>query len=164
MNDLRPPHIICLSLLLALLGSPACQSVRDGSKFPTLHPRERALYTSVQLEPGGTEVMLASLTRQRAKQAFTATGPNGKTIHLEVELIADREAESLYGGSILLRTIDGAWSSEHRLPPRSSGRWGYELEPTSNPLAWTSLRVEIEADPYWEMDQQRPQRMRRGHN
>lgn len=151
---------ILFAFLLSLLTIPGCQSARDDSSFPTLHPRERALYTSVLLEPGGTEVRLASLTRQRVSQQFSAPDKNGNPVQFELELHADREAESLYGGSLLLRSSDGNWTSEHRLSPRSSGRWQIELDPASNPLAWISLRVEIEPDPYWEMDQQRPQRSR----
>ena len=151
---------ILFAFLVSLVLSTGCQSARDESNFPTLHPRERALYTTVQIEPGGTEVRLASLTRQRVSQRFSAQDKNGDPVQFELELHADREAESLYGGSLLLRSSDGNWTSEHRLSPRSSGRWQIELDPASNPLAWTSLRVEIEPDPYWEMDQQRPQRSR----
>jgi len=149
-------------LIAAILAGPSCQSARDESNFPTLHPRERALYTLVVFEPGGTEIRLASLTRQRVHQSFTAQAPDGSSIELEVELIADREAESLYGGTLQLHSADGTWSMEQRLTPRSSGRWQFTLDPTSNPMTWTSLRVEIEPDPYWEMDQQRPRRVGRG--
>lgn len=149
-----------IACFVSLLASTGCQSAGDDSSFPTLHPRERALYTTVQLEPGGTEVRLASLTRQRKSQRFSVLDGNGNSVEFVLELHADREAESLYGGSLLLRSIDGNWSSEHRLSPRSSGRWQIEIDPASNPLAWASIRVEIEPDPYWEMDQQRPHRSR----
>jgi hypothetical protein len=163
MIEIRTLRFFAALSLFALLAGLGCQSVRDDSSFPTLHPRKRALYTSVVLEPGGTKIQLASLTRQRIKQQFAAIGSDGSAIELEVELIADREAESLYGGTLVLRSSDGGWSSEHRLSPRSSGRWHFELEPVAHPLAWTSLRVEIEPDPYWEMDQQGPHRFRGRH-
>jgi hypothetical protein len=160
MSEHPSLRISALLLLFVSLAGTACQSA-SVSNFPSLHPRERALYTTVLLEPGGTRIQLASLTRQRIKQDFPAVAADGRPVVFEVELIGDREAESLYSGSILLRSSDGAWSSEHRLSPRSSGRWQFELDPQTNPMAWSSLRVEMEPDPYWEMDQQRPRSMNR---
>jgi hypothetical protein len=146
-------------LIATAVAGSGCQSARDDSSFPTLHPRERALYTLLAFEPGDTQMRLASLTRQRVQELFAAPTSDGMRMDLEVELTADRESESLYGGKLRLRSQDGSWSSDHRLTPRSSGRWQFELDPHANPFAWTMLRVEIEPDPNWEMEQQRPRRL-----
>lgn len=140
-------------LISALLGS--CQSVRDDSNFPTLHPRERALYTTLTLEPGPQQLELAGLTRQRQEQSFTVTGPIGSQECI-VRLWANREGESLYTGTLELAAADGSWMTTHRLPPRSSGRWEIDLAATSAEHGYTLMKVEIEPDPYWEMEQQRP--------
>lgn len=141
--------------LLAVLLVGSCQSVRDDSNFPTLHPRDRALYTTILLEPGEQKLELAGLTRQLQEQSFTLTGPSGE-LPVVVRLRADREAESLYTGTLTLAAADGSWEVIHRLPPRSSGRWQIDLAPTTGDHGFTGMRVEIEPDPYWEMEQQRP--------
>jgi hypothetical protein len=159
MNHRSSTSLFTTLMIVATLVSPGCQSARDDSSFPTLHPRERALYTRLVLEPGGTELRLASLTRQRIQEQFTVQATDGSGIDLEVDLIADREAESLYGGTLQLRSSDGSWSMEYQLTPRSSGRWQFTLDPSTSPLAAERLLVEVEPDPYWEMDQQRPRRL-----
>lgn len=140
-------------LTLALLGS--CQSMRDDSNFPTLHPRERALYTTLTLEPGPQQLELAGFTRQRQEQSFTVSSPRGPQDCL-VRLWANREGESLYTATLELAAADGSWTTTHRLPPRSSGRWEIDLAATSAEHGLTRMKVEIESDPYWEMEQQRP--------
>lgn len=152
-----------LAALALMLASAGCQSARDDSNFPTLHPRERALYTTVKLEPSGTTIKFASLTRQRVSQPFHQLDADGNPRKFEIELRADREAESLYSGSLQVRFAEGNWSRDFTLGPRHSGRWQFELDPADNPLACSRLRVEIEPDAYWEMDQQRPARLHRAN-
>lgn len=141
--------------LLALLFASNCQSVRDDSSFPTLHPRERALYTTIYLEPGEQKIELAGLTRQLQEQSVTLVNPSGE-LPIVVRLRANREAESLYTGTLELAAADGSWEIVHRLPPRSSGRWQLDLAPSTGDHGFETMRVEIEPDPYWEMEQQRP--------
>lgn len=153
---MRP--ILFLTACLALAG---CQSVRDDSDFPTLHPRERALYTSLTFSPGEQVIQLAGLTRTRQSERFDLIDASGSSWTVEVNLRANREGASLYSGTLELKSTDGVWSSQHRLLPRSSGRWQFALEPDSAAHGFAGLLVEIEPDPYWEMDQQRPARMPR---
>ncbi|MAW61382.1 MAG: hypothetical protein CMJ94_11175 [Planctomycetes bacterium] len=140
--------------LFLVLALASCQAGAS-SDFPNLHPRERALYTTLKLEPGGQEFQLAGLTRTRQTASVPATVEPTPHPALEIELRADRES-SLYSGTLLLRAADGSWSASYRLPPRSSGRWTLDLARETQHHGYAQLQIEIEPDPYWEMDQQRP--------
>lgn len=133
--------------LACLLPLAACQSSRDDSDFPTLHPRERALYSTLTFQPDGPVIELAGLTRQR--QTTTLDG-------MVIELRADREGLNLYEATLELRATDDSWSTQHRLLPRTSGRWQVDLAGSDLHHGWVHVDVEIESDPYWEMDQKRP--------
>ena len=137
-----------------------CQTVQDDSNFPTLRPRHRALYTTILLEPGAQKLELTGLTRQLQKQDFTLTRPSGE-LPIEVRLRANREDGNAYTGTLTLAAADRSWEMVHRLPPRSSGRWQFNLAPTSGDHGFRTMRVEIEPDPFWEMEQQRPPRLPR---
>lgn len=145
---------------LTWLGSASCQSARDSSSFPTLHPRERALYTTLRFEPGGTELQIASLRRDRSENSFLLTLADGSESRLHLSLLADRETGSLYSANLLIEFSAQGWAQKLDLSPRSSGRWNVTLDASNNPAAWERLEIEIESDPYWEMEQQRPLRFR----
>ncbi|MCH2101523.1 MAG: hypothetical protein MK209_06340 [Planctomycetes bacterium] len=147
-----------MKLQLPLLGTLlliGCQGALEDSNFPTLPPRERALYTTLVFGPGGQKIELAGLTRQLQEETATVTSPLGDQA-VQFLLRANRKGTNAYAGTLQLRAADGSWSAHHILQPRSTGRWKIDLRPTAAHHGWQTLHVEIEPDPFWEMDLQRP--------
>lgn len=145
-----------LLLLLGLAAAPvSCHTMAGPNGLPTLHPRERALYTTLRFAPGEDEIHLASLTRQRVTRSSSWIGEGQQTVELEVSLVANREGAHAFEATLELFEAATNWRCELQLPPRLSGRWRLELPPGSS-QAWRSLEVEIEGDPYVEMERQRP--------
>lgn len=154
-------------ILLPLLAT-SCQS---NSSLPLL-PRKRALYTTFSIyeaEAGPAEiaipeevcvVQIDTLTRLRKKVITQLPDRPGTSI--EIELWPDRNDDWSYQGKVLLiyrKETDGveqSWSKDFRLPLRISGRWTLDLGPNSINQKHVLIEVEMEPDPYYEMNRQAP--------
>lgn len=150
---LRPRGRCPAALLAALALAAACSAPGD----PPLLPRHRALYATLELRPDGPVLELESLTRFRETARFARDGTrladDATDAWLEVEFRGDRDASGAFSAEIILRAPDRGWTQRLQLPPRSSGRWQRPLD--GLPGA-TGLAIEIEPDPYYEMERMKP--------
>jgi hypothetical protein len=156
------------ALILLPLLATACQS---NSSLPLL-PRNRALYTTFSIyeaEAGPAEiaipeeicvVQIDTLARLRKSVVTPLESRPGTTV--EIELRPDRNDDWSYQGKVrltYLKDLNGAqksWTESFRLPLRMSGRWTIDLGPNSLNQKHVLIEVEMEPDPYYEMNRQAP--------
>jgi hypothetical protein len=157
-------------LLLLPLVSSACQS---NAELPLL-PRDRALYTTFSIyeaDQGPAEVAIPvelceieinTLTRLRKTVLTELEQRPGWSI--EIEMWPDRNDDGSYQGKVDLsyrRNLEGAeslWAKSFLLPLRMSGLWTIDLGPNSINQKHILLEVEMEPDPYYELNRQSPLR------
>lgn len=163
-------------LVIAVPALSACSAIGEAP----LMPRHRALYTEVQLTPTVTSegvepssVELASLTRRRISEALLLSDGSAQVL---IEFRGDRAADGAFLGEIHLRaypsdanlSVDEVaetplWEASHRLAPRTSGLWEFPLPGTARESGWRSFRIEVEPDPYLELDRVKPHKLPRSY-
>ncbi len=154
-------------LLIPVIGlcAAGCQT---GTFKYSLHPRYKALYTEITVyraAPGFAEdsiplelaqLKFATLKKQRNRQVFRVEGST-----ITVEIRADREGDGAFLGEVVCSWDSGLgepWSEMQKLNRRTDGRWTLDMGLNTQTDQHLLLAIEMEGDPFYEMQRQKPGR------